>query len=308
MAKLDYASVDILLVDWDLNTRQSCKNILYNSGFREVNLGSTMAEVEDILSKHLPDLLICSCDLKDGDFLGYVRLIRQGKAANNPFLPIITLVDEPTPELVARIVESGTDTVIAKPISTNQLLDRIHDLIDARKEFIVADDYVGPIRRKDGSRTSMEVPNTLRSRVNGEKISFSELENAIAIAQSQMKMLNIDVIGIQIAAHVTNLVPMLERGGRLDPSIRNELLGLLDVTDGAGNQLSGSAYEHAISLCASIGDVASSILSARSGNPDPRDVKLLKPLSQAIQACFSGAISNAQQVEAIVQQIGVKQA
>lgn len=234
MAKPDYASVEIFLVDWDLNTRQSCKNILYNNGFREVRTASSLAEVKEVLSKYVPDLLISSCDLKDGDFLEYIGDIRQGRAANNPFMPIITLVDEPTPELVSRIVESGTDTVIAKPISTNQLQDRIHDLIEGRKDFVCQDDYVGPARRKDAGIPSMKVPNTLQSKINGENLSFTELENAIAIALSDMKTLNIDIIGTQIAAHVTNLLPLLERSGRVDPAIRSEILGLLDVTDGAG--------------------------------------------------------------------------
>jgi len=306
MAKLDYASVEIFLVDWDLNTRQSCKNILYNNGFREVRTASNLTEVKEVLSKYLPDLLICSCDLKDGDFLEYISDIRQGRAANNPFMPIITLVDEPTPELVTRIVESGTDTVIAKPISTNQLLDRIHDLIEGRKDFVSQDDYVGPVRRKDTGIPSMKVPNTLKSKVSGENLSFTEIENAIAIALNEMKTLNIDIIGSQIAAHVTNLVPLLERSGRVDPAIRSELLGLLDVTDGANEQLAGSKYQHAATLCASIADVASTILSSRSGAPDARDIKLLKPLSQAIQACFSGTIKDDAQVAAIVAQIGIK--
>jgi len=37
-------------------------------------------------------------------------------------------------------------------------------------------------------------------------------------------------------------------------------------------------------------------------------VKLLKPLSQAIQACFTGGINNAEAARMIVQRIGVKTA
>ena len=99
---------------------------------------------------------------------------------------------------------------------------------------------------------------------------------------------------------------MLERAGRLDPSIRQELLSLLDITDGSSDKLSGSKFEHVTELCESVGNVASAILAARGGAPDPRDIHLLKPLSQAIQACFSGAINSAVQVSAIVQQIGAR--
>lgn len=45
---------------------------------------------------------------------------------------------------------------------------------------------------------------------------------------SKLKALKVDVIGIQTSFKVTNLVPMLERGGRVDPAIRSKLFSLLD--------------------------------------------------------------------------------
>ncbi len=304
MATLDYAQCDVILVDDDLNSRQSIKNILHNQGFRKLRTGRTLASVREFLSKGMPDLLIGSTDIKDGDFVDYVHEMRKGAAGNNPFLPVITLVGEPTPDLVKRIVESGTDTVIAKPFSTAQVLDRIDDLIEARKKFIISEEYIGPIRRKDGGAPGIEAPNTLKARANGENPSFAEIENLIAQASNGLRMLKVDVIGIQISAHVTNLVPMLERGGRVDPAIRAELLALLDITDGSDEKLRGSKYEHVALLCNSLGNVASMILASRGGAPDAKDVRLLKPLAQAIQACFSGAITDVGQVKAIAAQIG----
>ena len=306
MSKHDYATADIMLVDKDLNTRQSVKNILHDHGLREIRLGKTLAEIQQVLAKYMPDLLIASCELEDGDFIDYIREIRQGNAGNNPFIPIITLIETPTPDLVTRVVESGTDTVIAKPISTAQMLDRVEDLIESRKKFVVSENYIGPARRKDAGGGGIEAPNTLKAKVNGEKLSFGEIERMINNAMAEVQSAKVDVIGLQIAAHITNLVPMLERAGRLDPSIRQELLNLLDVTDSSTDKLSGSRHEHVIELCEPVGNVASAILASRGGTPDPRDVQLLKPLSQAIQACFSGAITSAQQVSAIVKQIGVR--
>ncbi len=302
----DLATCDIFLVDHDLNSRSSVRNILHNHGFRELRQGRTIEEIREVLSKHMPDLLIGSYDLKDGDFIEVIREIRQGKLGNNPFLPIITLVEEPTPEIVTRVVESGTDTVIAKPISTAQMLDRINDLIESRKKFIMTDGYIGPARRKDSGTPGVDAPNTLKAKARGEKLNVMEIENMINSALNKMKTLKVDIVGVQVAAHVTNLVPMLERSGRVDPSIRNELLSLLDITDNAAEILAGSNYEHVLLLCDSLGNVASAILASRGGNPEPKDIRLLKPLSQAIQACFSGALTNVEQVNAIADQIGAR--
>jgi len=306
MAQADLASCDIFLVDHDLNSRSSVRNILHNHGFRELRQAKTVEELRKVVGKHMPDLLIGSYDLKDGDFIECIHEIRQGKLGNNPFLPIITLVEEPTPEVVTRVVESGTDTVIAKPISTAQMLDRINDLIESRKKFIMSDGYIGPARRKDGAMPGIDAPNTLKAKAKGEKLNVIEIENMINSALHKMKTLKVDIVGVQVASHVTNLVPMLERSGRVDPSIRSELLSLLDITDSAPEILAGTTYEHVLMLCDSLGNVASAILASRGGTPDPKEIRLLKPLSQAIQACFSGAITNVDQVKAIATQIGAR--
>ena len=44
-----------------------------------------------MLAKGSPDLLIASCELKDGDFIDYIKEIRRGNAGHNPFILIITL-------------------------------------------------------------------------------------------------------------------------------------------------------------------------------------------------------------------------
>jgi len=303
-SKYALAAIDIYLVDKDLNTRQSCKHILYNSGFRDVRMGTTLQNVVDTLNSSNPDILICAAELDDGDFIETISQIRTRKVGNNPFIPMITLVDNPSPELILRVVQSGTDAVIAKPISTTGLVSRVMETIEARKQFVMSEGYLGPIRKTDRMRGTT-VPNTIKYKAEGKKFSYKDLENAITSTIAKLKITSVDVIGVEIASHVTNLLPMLEKAGRVTPEIRVELLGLLEVTDLANEKLAGSQFEYAVELCELIGTVASQIVSSRNGQHDPKHVKLLKPLSQAIQACFSGAITSDEQVRSIVAHIGV---
>ena len=75
---------------------------------------------------------------------------------------------------------------------------------------------------------------------------------------------------------------MLERGGRVDPSIRAELFSLLDITGSFDEKLRGTRHVCVAELCNSLGNVASAIIASRGGSPDQKDILLLKPLSQAI--------------------------
>lgn len=58
MTKIQYEGVDLLLVDADMNARQSTKIMLQNNGFRNIGLGISLATVREVLSKHMPDILL----------------------------------------------------------------------------------------------------------------------------------------------------------------------------------------------------------------------------------------------------------
>lgn len=301
MKKPRYDKVDLYLADWDLNTRQSCKTVLYNHGFRGIGLGKTLKQVEEAVSKQNIDLLMCSAHLEDGDYLDFIKRLRRNEVGSNPFLPIITLVDEASPELITKVMACGTDTVIAKPISTGQLLDRIDGLISARKPFVVTEEYIGPARRGEKENT-VEVPNPLKAKVTGKKLSFLEIENAIKSALGKLDEQRLQNLGVKIASHVTNLVPMLQRGP-VDDDVQGELLALVKASENAQGKVRETKFAHVSDLCQSIMQVSNAIHDAESGVPESRDVMLLKPLSQAIQACFSGVINSPEEVQAIVKQI-----
>ena len=84
---------------------------------------------------------------------------------------------------------------------------------------------------------------------------------------SKLKALKVDVIGIQTSSKVTNLVPMLERGGRVDPAIQAELFSLLDITGSSDEKLRGTRHARVAELYNSLGNVASAIIASRVGAP-----------------------------------------
>ena len=87
---------------------------------------------------------------------------------------------------------------------------------------------------------------------------------------SKLKALKVDVIGIQNSTKVTNLVPMLERGGRVDPAILAELFSLLDIRGSSDEKLRVTRHARVAELCNSLGNVASTIIASRVGAPDQK--------------------------------------
>jgi DNA-binding response OmpR family regulator len=172
MAKFDFSDVDVLLIDPDRGAQESIKMILRNNGFRIIREGTTLAEIEAAFAEQMPDILISECQLGGNGFQRMIHQMRHHEIGKNPFLPVIALTAAPTPEIVKRVVNSGADDLIPKPVSTGHLLKRIETLILARKPFVVTSEYIGPNRRTAHDRPEeiplIDVPNVLKVKATGE--------------------------------------------------------------------------------------------------------------------------------------------
>ena len=128
-----FNKVDVLLVDTDLNARQGVRTILSNNGFSEITLGTELSRVREAITRRMPDILLVGTSFPDGDVRQLIHAIRHNKIGNNPFMPIIVLLDQPTPEFVTSLMAAGPDDVVMKPVSTKGLLERLHMQIYNRK-------------------------------------------------------------------------------------------------------------------------------------------------------------------------------
>jgi DNA-binding NtrC family response regulator len=90
MERLYFENVNLLIVDPAASARDTIKNILYNQGFRNLSMGTSLDELREHLTHSMPDLLICETELDDGDFCDFVTKMRHHDVGNNPFLPVIS--------------------------------------------------------------------------------------------------------------------------------------------------------------------------------------------------------------------------
>lgn len=288
MEKLKLDVVDVLLVDPDHDSRQSIRDILYDTGFRNLRLGRRLTELRDALVISMPDLLIAEIELPDGDFCELVHAIRHHEIGTNPFLPVIALTGNPNPDMVKKAIECGADALLAKPVSAAQVLEHVGILIRERKPFVVTSDYVGPDRRKEAKRKSnfpmLEVPNSLKVKASGQKEEMDAVQRAIDEAIADVNLRKLERHAAQIAFLVDKIVPDLEKGV-VDEPVQQFLKRLLYVAEDSLRRMVGTKYDHVAELCTSLIKVTTDIRAA-GGSPESKDVRLLSPLSQAIQAAF----------------------
>jgi len=288
MEKLKLDDVDVLLVDPDHDTRESIRDILHDTGFRKLRLGKRVTELRDALVISMPDLLIAETELPDGDFCEVVQAIRHHEIGTNPFLPVIALTGDPNPDVAKKANECGADALLTKPVSAAQVLELVGILVRERKPFVVTSDYVGPDRRKEAKRKSdvptLEVPNSLKMKATGQKEEIDAVQGAIDEAIADVNLRKLERHADQIAFLVDKIVPDLEKGV-VDEPVRQFLERLLYVAEDSGRRMAGTKYDHVSELCMSLIKVTTDIRAA-GDRPESKDVSLLSPLSQAIQAGF----------------------
>ncbi len=201
---------------------------------------------------------------------------------------VITLALNPALEDIRKVIESGSDDLILKPITAGSISQRVINLVTARKRFVVTSDYIGPSRRssrRPGTNQIPEivVPNSLQAKAEGNA-DLGALRDEIA---RQAAIINVQKMG-RHAIQVRFLVDRITAAYDSDngaAGVAEILDRLVYVTEDIDRRMRGTIYDHASGLCASMGTVVAS-LQKDPLSPSSRDLKLLPELAQAIEAAF----------------------
>lgn len=211
--KDDRGRVRIVIADADRQLRGALRQSFMGAGFKAVHEVGTIEALTASLGVDAFDLLLIAARLPDGDGCAVVRKVRHSKLGCNPFVSVIVTAWPEEVEDVGRVINSGTDHVVLKPVAPLVVFERMEAIIERRRPFVATATYLGPDRRteqrpEDEAIPQFEVPNTLRMRATGEVVDPSEIQRAI----NQ----NLDTInGEMVRRQAFHLVFLVERASAL---------------------------------------------------------------------------------------------
>ncbi len=104
------------------------------------------------------DFAIVDSGMDPVDGLSFTRHVRTGNGIPNAALPIIVLIAHPSVETIAAARDAGATELLSKPVSAQQLFGRIQYSIKNSRDFVKADSFAGPDRRrrKDAALTQKD--------------------------------------------------------------------------------------------------------------------------------------------------------
>lgn len=98
--------------------------------------------------EHNPDIVISDWDMAPGDGLMLTRKIRTDALSPNRLAPIIFLTGYSAVKRVAQARDAGATEYIIKPFTGSDLAKRVAYVINKPRDYIDADGYFGPDRRR----------------------------------------------------------------------------------------------------------------------------------------------------------------
>ncbi len=144
MKNRPYDTAETLVYDPIASNRNATRASLHSLGFRKVDLAASLEILHERLRVSSPDLLLCEVAGAEIEVCQVVQSIRQGRIGSNPFILVMVTTWRRDGSIVSQVVNSGADDLVARPISTALLGERIKAQVERRKPFVVTSDYIGP--------------------------------------------------------------------------------------------------------------------------------------------------------------------
>ncbi len=149
-------------------------------------------------------LVLLDMDLPGGDPIDLVRRIRFGELGDNPFVPIMMTSVRREGQVILAALLAGVDDVLAKPVSPVLVSRRIQRLAVARKPFVAASDYIGPVRARMAHSLQrakqFEPPNALKAAILGQSLTGDGVNPEFMQARDRLTVLRLEWCAREIVA------------------------------------------------------------------------------------------------------------
>ena len=128
--------------------RSLLRSLLNTLGIREIYDAGHGGAGLDLLREKKCDLVLSDLAMKPMDGIAFTRQVRVGPGSPNPFVPVIMITGHTERHLVAQARDAGVTECLAKPITAQNLFNRIAEIVERPRAFVRCDSYFGPDRRR----------------------------------------------------------------------------------------------------------------------------------------------------------------
>ena len=137
-----------LVVEDNAHMRTLLRSLLLALGMKNVYEAADGQTGFDELRSRKPDFVMTDLSMKPVDGIEFTRMVRQGNDSPNPYVPIIMVTGHTERLRVESARDAGVTEFLAKPITAQNLLLRIAEIVERPRPFVRCEGYFGPDRRR----------------------------------------------------------------------------------------------------------------------------------------------------------------
>jgi two-component system, chemotaxis family, chemotaxis protein CheY len=146
--KIDLSQIRFLLIDPSTISMELTRDVLFMMGARTVRSCSNTDRALEALRADLYDIVVMEWNTAPMSGLQFIDYIRTSAVSPNRLMPILLMTARSEEEFVVQARDRGITEFLAKPFTVETLHRRLVSIIAFPRQFIDADRYFGPDRRR----------------------------------------------------------------------------------------------------------------------------------------------------------------
>lgn len=144
------AGITVLVADQDQRIALLVRDVLESFGFQHVLLAYDPMDAASLVMQGKPDLVISEWPMTLPSGEDFVQFIRRSDKSPRRDIPIVMLTAHSEQHHVEAARDAGVTEFVAKPFTAKTLSNRLIQVIDNPRAFIMTKSFTGPDRRRRG--------------------------------------------------------------------------------------------------------------------------------------------------------------
>ena len=148
MSEISFGYLHALVIEDNAHMRILLRSLLQALGIKDVIECVDGASGFQALRDRRPDFVLTDLSMAPIDGIEFTKMVRTGKDSPNPFIPIVMVTGHTERGRVETARDAGVTEFLAKPITAQNLLLRIVEIVERPRPFVRSPSYFGPDRRR----------------------------------------------------------------------------------------------------------------------------------------------------------------
>ncbi len=137
-----------LIIEDNQHMRVLLRSLMLALGIKHVFECNDGAAGYVALREKKPDFVLTDLSMKPIDGIEFTKMVRTAPDSPNPYVPIIMVTGHTERSRVEMARDAGVTEFLAKPITVQNLLLRVAEIVERPRPFVRCEGYFGPDRRR----------------------------------------------------------------------------------------------------------------------------------------------------------------